>query len=942
MCATLKIVVHTVFRILRFIWEKLTKRRMAMKNLAHENYFHKRHDSLCLNGEWDFSCVDRGSKEQPDFAYRCNLPASVYECVYQAGIEPNPYFSANSNLYTWIDKKSWFFRRKFYLQQDLRKDVAVLCLDGCGYYSKICVNGKWIGKHEGLFGGPYVNIFSHLKFGCENEIIIQVDAPKTEGKAKRKSDFKQFSEIMPWNINNHHWATRNGEWVVFGIWKDVRIEFCYYDRLGRPFIYTESISKNKATLQFECDIVDKQTQEFKSGCHHIVGAQCMTFDRAFPGKLYNSGLKIRLCVTAQDSGVVVFEKNEDIEKFKRYTCPHDNNKISEYLYTLKFDIKNPRLWWVNGMGEQPLYQARVELLFGDKAIDSIQFDFGIRTISQTYTSAKKRSNPREKYLFSINGKKFFVKGMNLMQDNMLYRLDKEKLARQIFLLKKAGIQLVRIWNGGNQFESEDFYKLCNENGILVWQDLLLANCANADKWDMGVVHNQIALNVQRIRNHPSLAVYCGGNEFNEHIKKTAHVQQESRMTLQECDWTRKYYVTTSYGESAHVYNTYEPTWFYKNWKELDFMSECGWASFPNYKNFRKCFAEKEKLDLMRLTESVANDKNAFSDFPELQHRITEFEGNLGKLLLFASNMTNVWNATIEEIFECANIPVMNQYAFLCEAMRGQFPATGGLMPWVFNRMIMTLTGCQCVDADGEPLPAYYAIQRGYKKNIFALQLDRLIYLPQEKVELKGFILNETKEVFDGKVELFIYDTCGQELAYRSREIVTNSYKKNVEFKDFIIPETLQNEYFFIVAKMQNGENVFWNTYFLRTDEMLKNKEFKNRYLNEGLALQEYCSFDNKIYLKNQLAKVKALISCDVEDTKKEQGKIEVTLTIQSNRFVFPCRIQTDENSILYAEDNYFGLLPNEIRKIKLVLFTAHQSAKIKIGGWNTDWVEINI
>ena len=209
---------------------------------------------LLLDGEWNFTYIDNVCDVpwRLDYSHRAILPASTYRCLERAGILPDPYFGKNSKLYEWVDKKIWYFTRSFTMSDTDGKDVF-LCFDGVGYFCRVWLNGTLLCTHEGMFGGPIMEVGEHIRIG-ENTLIVEVTPP-----APRASK-EHSAEIVPWNLCRDIY-TSNGDFIVFGIWRSVRIEIVPKTHISRPYLFTQSIDGNTAKLRLSVELADPQIKE---------------------------------------------------------------------------------------------------------------------------------------------------------------------------------------------------------------------------------------------------------------------------------------------------------------------------------------------------------------------------------------------------------------------------------------------------------------------------------------------------------------------------------------------------------------------------------------------------------------------------------------------------------------------------------------------------------
>jgi len=192
-------------------------------------------------------------------------------------------------------------------------------------------------------------------------------------------------------------------------------------------------------------------------------------------------------------------------------------------------IENPALWWPNGLGEQPLYTAAITLKMGNTVLDSLTRRIGLRSIVLDTAP----DDLGRQFRFAVNGVPIFAKGANwIPSDSFVTRTTRKDYAFYIESAKRAGMNMLRVWGGG-MYEHDDFYDLCDENGILVWQDFIFA-CGSYplhEKEFLENVRREVEDNVRRLRHHASLALWCGNNECEMMQilwKRKKHIYESNR------------------------------------------------------------------------------------------------------------------------------------------------------------------------------------------------------------------------------------------------------------------------------------------------------------------------------------------------------------------------------------------------------------------------------
>jgi len=179
------------------------------------------------------------------------------------------------------------------------------------------------------------------------------------------------------------------------------------------------------------------------------------------------------------------------------------------LLTIEVVIPKPALWWPNGLGDQPLYDLRAQLRVSAKPIDQVVTRIGLRTLQLEQMG----DSWGKSFQFVINGVPIFAKGGNwIPADSFPTRVTPERYRYLLRSCRDANMNMLRVWGGGI-YENEEFYNLCDEMGILVWQDFMFGNSLYpADQPFLDSITEEAIDNLKRLRNHPSLALWCGNNE----------------------------------------------------------------------------------------------------------------------------------------------------------------------------------------------------------------------------------------------------------------------------------------------------------------------------------------------------------------------------------------------------------------------------------------------
>ncbi len=389
------------------------------------------------------------------------VPGHIHLDLLEHGIIPNPHEQMNEMGVQWVDQTDWSYRCKFEWEPDADAPKRVLLFDGLDTICTISLNGKKVGEHDNMFVGFEIDVTKSLKPG-ENELRIDFKSALNEGQARMSKYFK--AEGLPANVERFEersfvrkvqcmfgwdWGPRL---VSCGVWRPIRL-----------IEYASRIVSLSATQAWQMD-----------------GSVILTAH-----------------VESEGPGELDYELKVGEEVFVSATG--------------KFHIENPPLWWPADVGDQPLaiLTAGISDPENEWRDDWKSIKVGFRQIKLL----REKDEIGESFEFEINGKKIYAKGFNWIPDfsfpSAITRARTEERLTQAYDL---GTNMLRVWGGG-MYESDDFYDICDELGIMVWQDFMHA-CAyypDSDHWQT-VATQEATTNIKRLRHHASLALWCGNNE----------------------------------------------------------------------------------------------------------------------------------------------------------------------------------------------------------------------------------------------------------------------------------------------------------------------------------------------------------------------------------------------------------------------------------------------
>lgn len=414
------------------------------------------------------------------------IKAKVPGCVHTDLLSNNkiedPFYRLNEHDLQWIDKKDWVYKTTFTVDKTmLRKDHIELRFPGLDTYAEIYLNDELILTADNMFREWNADCLGRLKKG-RNKLEIIFRSPIKKGIEKydalrytipvSDNDLAEIGKV-PGNKKVSIFTRKAGyhfgwDWgprfVTSGIWKPVILQGWNSGKIKNIQIIQHEISTEKALLNARVEIE--------------------------AGSLSDGEINIIL--------------NNKILASRKVNA--DNITL---FAEIPFEIENPELWWPNGLGDQPLYDIKVELLKSGQQIQTKVERIGLRTI-ELVTDPDDAGNT---FHFTINGRPVFMKGANYIpQDSFLDRVSPDRYEHVIQSAVDANMNMLRVWGGGI-YEKDIFYDLCDEKGILIWQDFMFAcSMFPVDSLFLDNVKHEAIDNVKRLRNHPSIALWCGNNE----------------------------------------------------------------------------------------------------------------------------------------------------------------------------------------------------------------------------------------------------------------------------------------------------------------------------------------------------------------------------------------------------------------------------------------------
>jgi beta-mannosidase len=532
-----------------------------------------------INTGWQFREV--GKTDWHD----ATVPGCVHTDLLANKLIEDPFYRDNEKKQQWIDKKDWEYKTTFKIApQTLERENVELVFEGLDTYAQVYLNEQLVLSADNMFRTWRINAKQTLKAGDNtlrivfrspvNEILpvmaklnYQLPAPNDQGEKT-----SPFTRKAPYHYG-WYWGPR---FVTSGIWRPVSVEAWDQVRIDSIQVLVKSITPTAADVTANVDV------EASSAGTATILLENLT-DKLGAGKQ-------------------LIDLKPGI------------NRV-----TFNFFVTHPKLWWPNGLGAQPLYTFRARSLVNGQLTDEKSTRTGLRTLELR----QQRDDAGQSFTFVVNGIPVFAKGGNwIPADSFPTRITKEKYRFLIKSVHDSNMNMLRVWGGGI-YEADEFYELCDEMGILIWQDFMFAcSMYPATQEFLDSVRAEAIDNVKRLRNHPSIVLWAGNNEV-----ETAWLNWGWRKNLPASVWDD--YTKIFHGVLKEVTAQFDPTrtyWpssphggleddpdslrsgdvhFWRVWHAAEpfsdyekqtprFMSEYGFQSFPNIETVKAYTTESDR------------------------------------------------------------------------------------------------------------------------------------------------------------------------------------------------------------------------------------------------------------------------------------------------------------------------------------------------------------
>ncbi len=650
--------------------------------------------------------LDRETLEQLSPCIPAKVPGDVFTALMKSKRIPDPYKDLNSKDVQWVDERAWLYRTTFAYDKSPGKRVW-LSLTGLDYISRIELNGDvLVDRHEGMFSRVELDVSDHLKDGGSQELGVTLFGM---GEGPDKSRFP-------------------------GILAGLENELEMRDNLKTPMSNGWDFSPElkgagirDGVFLFETGPVRVKDIFVKP---HLSGRLDIEVDlegEIEKGTAGDSSNKLEIEVGAVNFSMEPIKKNVRLN-------PGKQGKTN-----LTMQVPDPKLWWPWDMGEQNLMYAEASVIVDGSTSDVAGDIFGIREIE--WRPAPGAPDDWPSWVLYVNGERAFMRGANWVPPEAMYgRSDEERYKKLLVMAREANINLVRVWGGGNR-ERRAFYDYCDQMGLLVWQEFpfacVFATGYSRSKGYKNVVRQEVSEIVRQLRNHASLIMWCGGNEFN--IKQNRHLVKIMEEETRKLDPTRRFLPSSPVKGDSHNW----VVWHSKGNLEDYFddvspmVSEFGLQSFPETETLRKYVSEKYLWP---------------PDNEALKHHNMAYK----KLDKYVSVIEH--GNTIKSYAEASQTVQAHYLKRGIEHWRQRKYRTAGTAFWMLNEPWPAISW-SVIDYELKPKNSYDAIKQAYQPVLVTAAYDNRKWSAGDKFKAEIMVVNDLHESFaNAHIESFV---CGE-------------------------------------------------------------------------------------------------------------------------------------------------------------------------------------
>lgn len=773
-------------------------------------------EKIIINSSWQFKMVG------DSVWIPAEVPGNVISDLLENEVITDPFIGDNEKNVQWVFEKDWVYKTQFSCSEALLdKQQIELTFEGLDTYAEVFLNDSLILNTNNAFRSYSIPVKPLLKSKNDLKIVFENTGIHEErAKAKLPYALPEGNRIFTRKAQFQYGWDWGPKLNTSGIWRPVSLLGWNDAKIRDVYIQQNTLESNEAKLK----------------AHVAVAAE----------HLENKYLDILVNDTINST--------------------HQLNTTGSYEFT----INNPKLWWPHNLGDPYQYELKFILRYKKTILDTLKLKKGLRSIDLV----TEKDSLGESFYFKVNDVPVYVKGANYIPQNSLQnKVKKEDYNQLLEDVVDANMNMLRVWGGGI-YENSIFYDLCDEKGILIWQDFMFA-CAMypGDEEFLTNVRLEAEYNVKRLRNHASIALWCGNNENSEGWHRWGW--QANRSDEEKVEIWKNYLkvfdsilpntvanlTDTDYWESSPKYGRGNPKYKFEgdahDWwiwhdgypfEHLEknvprFMSEFGFQSFPS----------KETISYMNQLDTLDISTNGFKNHQKHSRGFQIIEAYMQRDFPLSKNPEDY--IYLSQLLQAYGIGKG------IEAHRRARPYNMGTLYWQLNDCWPAVSWSS-IDFLGNWKALHYKAKRSFKNILISSELS--------EDNLSTFIVNDELRDDQGMLTLTIQDFYGKIIHEESKEVTAQAgTSRRVHSLDLKELKINPNKHM-VVASFNSETSIF---YLAKPKDLI---------LPTATIVQKIVKVDNgfEIHLKSNVFQKDVFLSTNVH------GKFS---------------------------DNFFDLLPNEAK-----------------------------
>jgi len=796
---------------------------------------------------------------------KVQVPGDIHPALRKAGLIPDPFLDLNTEECGWTAYRDWWYRREVKIPKSFCDSKVIIAFDGIDTYATIFLNGKKIGETSNMFCRYTFDITDKILPGQTNHFAICVHATKSIIESRDTSEYFACF-YTPRIFARKAQCQFSWDWAPhlpsLGVHKNITIQAVKPGIIADTFVRTQINGKVHMLIE-----LDEDSKELLKDIDKLA-------------------LSIRI-----SQGKKVIKRKINVIGLRN---------IANFL------IPNPKLWWPNGYGKPDLYTYDIELLYNNKVLDKKTGTFGIKEVELI---DEPNGGDSQKFLFKVNGKDIFCQGANWVPlDCFPGTVSKGRYEHLLRLTQEANFNMLRVWGGGI-YEHDVFYQLCDEKGIMIWQDMMFA-CSDIPDGDseftMGLIP-EFKYQVKRLRNHACIVHWCGGNEktgsFGAKMNTGDIITHYLARGVTQDLSPDIAYTTSSPTSVTDIGNdpssgdthggTYEEAFVddirkfrsHIDKKQAVFMSEFGLHGPVQMRSLKK-FVSKDKLwPLNEVWEHHVQD-NPYNPLPETFVQVQE---------KCASDLFHKPDSAADFVKVAGTFHAEYLYAEFQHHRRRQ-PDNNGALIWMLNDC-WPCASWSIIDYYGLPKQVYYTLKNAAKPVVLSFRKVRGGY--------DVYVTHNLAKGLTGSVKVQIQTVDGSKtkhLKCQKASIAPYTSKVVMHIPNKNIPKLTGS---FMYATFEYDDT-------LATEIFHHNLWAETAWPQPDLTIRP-----GKLL--------------------KKDGEYILNVKLTTKKYARCVNISTKEDIIAYFSDNFFDMIPAQSKQITIRSAKRFDPSKLILNHWLTTW-----